>query len=71
MPLVNMKDLLDRAHGNGYAVGAFDLVSLEFLDGITRACERARAPVILSLTEAHFPHFDFDLAMAATEGDLH
>ena len=67
MPLVDMKDMLDHAHSNGYAVGAFDLVNPVFLGGIIRACERARAPVILSLAESHFPRFDFDLAMAATE----
>jgi len=67
MPLVDMKDMLHHAHRNRYAVGAYDLVSLDFLEGILRACESTRAPVILSLAESHFKHFDFDLAMAATE----
>ncbi|MCG6859875.1 MAG: class II fructose-bisphosphate aldolase [Chromatiaceae bacterium] len=67
MPLVDMKDMLEHAHRNRYAVGAFDLLSLGFLEAIMRGCERTRAPVILSLAESHFEHFDFDLAMAATE----
>jgi fructose-bisphosphate aldolase class II len=67
MPLVDMKDMLNHAHRNRYAVGAFDLVSLEFLEAIMRGCEGTRAPAILSLAESHFEHFDFDLAMAATE----
>lgn len=67
MPLVDMKDMLDHAHDQRYAIGAFDLVSLEFLEAIMAASERARAPVILSLAESHFEHFDFELAMAATE----
>ncbi|QBQ55246.1 ketose-bisphosphate aldolase [Nitrosococcus wardiae] len=67
MPLVNMKDLLVHAYDNGYAVGAFDLVSLDFLEAIVTAAERARAPVILSLAESHFSHFDFELAMPAVE----
>ncbi len=66
MPLVNMKDMLEHAHANGYAVGAFDLVSLDFLEAIMAAAEEARAPVILSLAESHFEYFDFELAMAAT-----
>jgi fructose-bisphosphate aldolase, class II len=34
MPLVDMKDMLDHAYRNRYAVGAFDLVSLDFLEEI-------------------------------------
>ena len=67
MPLVNMKDMLHHAYRNGYAVGAFGLHSLDVLEAIVAAAESARAPVILSLSEAHFAHFDFRLAMAAAE----
>ncbi len=67
MPLVDMKDMLQHAYRHGYAVGAFDLVSLDFLEGIMAAAERARAPVILSLAESHFEYFDFELAMPAVE----
>jgi fructose-bisphosphate aldolase class II len=66
MPLVNMQDMLAHAYRNKYAVGAFDLVSLDFLEAIVQGAERRRAPVILSLAESHFEHFDFELAMAAT-----
>ena len=67
MPLVNMKDMLQHANRNGYAVGAFGLQSLDFLEAIVAAAESARAPVILSLSELHFGHFDFELAMSAVE----
>ncbi len=67
MPLVDMKDMLQHAYDHGYAVGAFDLVSLEFLEGILAAAERARAPVILSLAESHFEYYDFELIMPAVE----
>jgi len=67
MPLVDMKDLLDHARGNGYAVAAFGLGSLELLEAIMSTSERSRSPVILSLTESHFERYDFELAMAATE----
>lgn len=67
MALVNIRDMLTHAHRNGYAVGAFDLVSLDFLSAIIAAAESCRAPVILSLAESHFEHYDFELAMAATE----
>jgi fructose-bisphosphate aldolase class II len=67
MALVNMRDMLVHAYRGGYAVAAFDLVSLDFLEAIIKAAEASRAPVILSLAESHFEHFDFELAMAATE----
>jgi fructose-bisphosphate aldolase class II len=67
MALVNMRDMLVHAHRNGYAVPAFDLVSLDFLESIIAAAETCRAPVVLSLAESHFAYFDFELAMAATE----
>lgn len=67
MPLVDMRDMLNHAHRNGYAVGGFHLVSLDFLEAIVDAAEHCRSPVILCLSESHFEHFDFELAMAATE----
>ncbi len=67
MPLVNMRDMLNHAYQNSYAVGGFDLVSLDFLEAIVSAAEAQRAPVILSLAESHFEHYDFELAMAAVE----
>ncbi|MDP1705215.1 MAG: class II fructose-bisphosphate aldolase, partial [Sulfurimicrobium sp.] len=67
MPLVNMKDLLIHAYRNGYAVGAFDLVSLDFLQAIMSAAESARAPVILSISESSFAHAELDLIMPAVE----
>ena len=67
MPLVNMRDMLQHAYRNGYAVGGFDLVSLDFLEAIMSAAETRRSPVILSLAESHFEYYDFRLAMAAAE----
>ncbi|MDD5391017.1 MAG: class II fructose-bisphosphate aldolase [Gallionellaceae bacterium] len=67
MPLVNMKHLITHAYRNGYAVGAFDVVSLAFLQAIVAAAETARAPVILSLAETRFEEFDFELLMPAVE----
>jgi fructose-bisphosphate aldolase class II len=62
-----MRDMLEHAYHNGYAVGGFDLVSLDFLEAIMAAAEARRSPVILSLAESHFEYYDFDLAMAAAE----
>lgn len=67
MAIVNMRDMLYHAYKNGYAVGAFDLVSLDFLEAVINAAERCRAPVILSLAESHFKHYDFELMLPAVE----
>lgn len=65
MALVNMKDMLSHAYRNRYAVGAFEIVNLDFLRAVIDAAEASRAPVILNLVEAHFPWFDIELLMAA------
>jgi len=66
MALVDLKDMLQHAHRQRYAVGAFDLASLDFLEAIVAGAAATRAPVILSLAEPHFEHYDFELAIAAT-----
>lgn len=65
MPLVHFADLLAHAYRHRYAVGAFDLVGLEFLEAVLSGAEATRAPVILSLAESHFEHYDFDTLMPA------
>ncbi|MFO7594321.1 MAG: class II fructose-bisphosphate aldolase [Pseudomonadota bacterium] len=71
MPLVHMKDMLRHAYDNAYAVGSFNILSLDFLEGILRAAEHARAPVILGLSEPHFSRYDFHLLMPAMEAAAH
>lgn len=65
MPLIHMADMLQHAYENRYAVGAFDVVSLDFITGVMAAAEEKAAPVIISLAESHFEYFDFELLMAA------
>ncbi|MDO9189720.1 MAG: class II fructose-bisphosphate aldolase, partial [Sulfurimicrobium sp.] len=65
MPLVHMNDMLNHAYRHAYAVGAFGVVTLDFLEAIIRAAENFRAPVILNLTESHFDYYDFDLLAPA------
>ena len=67
MALVHMADMLRHAYQHRYAVGAFDVVSLDFVTGVIAAAEEKRAPVVISLAESHFDCFDFELLMAAVE----
>jgi len=67
MALVQMQDMLRHAYDNKYAVGAFDIVSLELLQGVINAAEKCRAPVILGLAEPHLQHVDLELLAPAVE----
>lgn len=60
MGLVNTIDLLNHAEKHSYAVGAFNVVSLEFLNGILEAAEKMRSPVIINIAEAHFPYVNIE-----------
>ena len=63
MPIIDMKDMLNHARQNGYAVGAFEVASLDMLQAIVSAAEQHRAPVILDIPEGE----DCELLMAAAE----
>jgi fructose-bisphosphate aldolase class II len=67
MPIVDMSDMLNHAYRNRYAIGAFDVVSIDFIEGVVAAAEHCKAPIILSLAESHFEHYDFELLLAAVE----
>lgn len=66
MAMVDMKDLLHHAFKNRYAVGAFEVVNLDFLQATIDAAEKARSPVILNIVEPHFELYDLELLMIAT-----
>ncbi|NOT17386.1 MAG: class II fructose-bisphosphate aldolase [Sulfuriferula sp.] len=65
MPLVNTTDMLNHAYRHGYAVCAFNLINLEFLDGVLSAAESCRAPIILSFSEPHQAYYSVELLVAA------
>ncbi len=60
MGLVNTTDLLDHAEKYSYAVGAFNVVNLGFLNGILEAAETVHSPVILNIAESHFPYVNIE-----------
>lgn len=61
MPIIDMRDMLNHASRNGYAVGAFEISSLEVLQAIIGAADSNRAPVILDIPEGE------DVLIAAAE----
>ncbi|MEM7369676.1 MAG: ketose 1,6-bisphosphate aldolase [Bacteroidota bacterium] len=56
MPLVSMKQVLERAYHKHYAVGSFNVVNLHFLEAIVGTAMAKNSPVILSIAEAHYPY---------------
>ena len=56
MSLVNLKTILDKAYRNQYAVGAFNIINLTFLEAIIEAAQKQNSPVILNIAEVHFPY---------------
>ncbi|WP_078393037.1 class II fructose-1,6-bisphosphate aldolase [Shouchella patagoniensis] len=51
MPLVSMKEMLNKAKAESYAVGQFNLNNLEFTQAILQAAEEEKSPVILGVSE--------------------
>ncbi|MFS0863006.1 class II fructose-bisphosphate aldolase [Fredinandcohnia sp. 179-A 10B2 NHS] len=51
MPLVSMKEMLEKGKAEGYAVGQFNLNNLEFTQAILQAAQEENSPVILGVSE--------------------
>ena len=52
MPLVNSKEMFQKAYEGGYAIGAFNFNNMEVLQGIVDACRESNAPVILQVSSS-------------------
>ena len=51
MPLVNTKEMFEKAYNGGYAVGAFNVNNMEIVQGITEAAGELKSPVILQVSK--------------------
>ncbi|MEQ6377027.1 class II fructose-1,6-bisphosphate aldolase [Bacillaceae bacterium S4-13-58] len=51
MPLVSMKEMLEKAKEERYAVGQFNINNLEFTQAILQAAQEENSPVILGVSE--------------------
>lgn len=49
MPLVTAKEIMERADRDGYAIGAFNVESLESVEAVIDAAEAERSPVIIAV----------------------
>lgn len=60
MSLVTLKEILAGAEAGGYAVGAFNVHSLEILPAVLEVAARERSPIILQFTEGTLKFCGFD-----------
>jgi len=67
MPITSLTDILRDAQRLRYAVPSFNVVSLEMIDGVFRAAEELRSPVIIGLAARHFGQVDPWLIAGAVE----
>ncbi|MFZ5982088.1 MAG: class II fructose-bisphosphate aldolase [Patescibacteria group bacterium] len=49
--IVKVRDILEKAKNEGYAVGAFNTINLETTQGILRAAKEMKSPIIIQITE--------------------
>lgn len=50
MPLVNTKEMFEKAYKEGYAIGAFNVNNMEIVQAITEAAKEENSPVILQVS---------------------
>ena len=63
--LVPFRKILADAHQRGYAVGAFNCLSVEHVMGAIQAAEQLRSPIILQVAEIQFPYAPLELMVPA------
>ena len=56
MSLVPVKDLLEKAEREGYAVGAFNCNNMEIIQAIVAAAEAEKSPVIIQASQIGRAH---------------
>jgi len=60
MALIGLKNLLNHAKANSYAVGAFNITNLDFIDYLISAAVEESSPIILQISEAHFKYLNLE-----------
>lgn len=60
MALVTLKQLVNDAFQGGYAVGSFNVVNMETLQGALQAAEENKSPIILAVAEVHMGLIDLE-----------
>lgn len=64
MALCPMGEILEKANRQGYGVGAFNVNNMEQLQGIVRAGDEARSPIILQVSRTALTYTDKEYLIA-------
>ncbi len=67
MNLVPMKEILDKANKENYAVGGFNINNLEFLQGIIEAAEEVKSPLILQTSSGAIRYIGMDYVIGMVD----
>ncbi len=68
--LVTNKALLDAAREGGYAVGAFNINNMEFIQAILSAAAELRSPAIIAVSEGAIKYAGFDTLVSLVRVEL-
>ncbi len=71
MPLVNTKEMFEKAYKGGYAIGAFNVNNMEIVQGITEACNELNAPVILQVSSGARKYANHTYLLKLVEAAIH
>ena len=61
MAIIEMRNMLEKARKEKYAVGAFNCFNIEMVQGIIAAAEEKKYPLILPLAESHIKFSGWEL----------
>lgn len=64
MPLVTLSYLLKKAQKEKYAIPAFNVNNMEILQGVVRAAEKQKAPIIIGVSEGAIKYAGLDYIKA-------
>ncbi len=67
MPLVSLKPYIEDADKKGYAIGCFNIINLESLDGVIKAGENLNSPVCVTFHPPHFKYTDIEVVASAVK----
>ncbi|WP_416198752.1 MAG: class II fructose-1,6-bisphosphate aldolase [Sporanaerobacter sp.] len=69
--LVTGREILEDAHKNGYAVGAFNINNMEIIQAIIEAAEATKSPVILQASQGGLKYAGIDYIAALAKVAAH
>jgi len=70
MPLINTKEMFQKAYAGGYAIGAFNVNNMEIIQGITEAAKEENAPMILQVSAGARKYANHTYLMKLVEAAL-